>query len=78
MADLNALIIFAKVDDLPPVVQPELMCDGRLLEVMPVWRFRVFDLSLVHLGNRYIPRPVRVFKEFAAQMAQTLLPVVPA
>jgi hypothetical protein len=45
---------------------------------MPAWRFRVFDLSVVHLGNRHIPRPVRVFKEFAAQVAQTLFPVLPA
>jgi hypothetical protein len=78
MADLNALIIFAGIGDLPRVAQPELVRDGRLDEVMPAWRFRVFDLSLVHLGNRRIPRPARVFKEFAAQMAQTLFPVLPA
>jgi DNA-binding transcriptional LysR family regulator len=73
-----ALLAGAGIGDLPPVVAPELMRDGRLVEVMPAWRFRVFDLSLVHLGNRHIPRPVRVFKEFAAQMAQTLFPVLPA
>jgi DNA-binding transcriptional LysR family regulator len=72
-----ALLSGAGIGDLPPVVQPELMRDGRLVEVMPAWRFQVFDLSLVHLGNRHIPRPVRVFKEFAAQMAQTLFPVLP-
>jgi hypothetical protein len=31
----------------------------------------------VHLSNRYMPRPVRVFKEFAAQMAPTLFPKLP-
>jgi len=31
-----------------------------------------FHLWVIHLGNRYITRPVRVFKEFAAQMAPTL------
>jgi hypothetical protein len=31
----------------------------------------------VHLGNRHIPRPVRVFKEFAAQMAPKLFPRLP-
>jgi hypothetical protein len=50
----------------PPLVQPELVRDGRLVEVMPKWRFRTSNLSVAHLGNRYIPRPVRVFKEFAA------------
>ena len=60
------------------VVQPELLREGRLVEVIPKWRFRTFDLSVVHLGNRHIPRPVRVFKEFAAQMAPTLFPGLPA
>jgi hypothetical protein len=32
---------------------------------------------VVHLGNRYIPRPVHVFKDFAAQMAPTLFPQLP-
>jgi DNA-binding transcriptional LysR family regulator len=74
----TALLAGSGIGDLPPVVQPELMRDGRLVEVMPEWRFRCFDLSVVHLGNRHIPRPVRVFKEFAVQMAQTLFPTLPA
>lgn len=65
------------IGDLPPVVQPELMRDGRLVEVMPNWRFPVVDLSLVHLGNRHVSRPVRVFKEFATQLAPTLFPNPP-
>jgi hypothetical protein len=44
---------------------------------MPEWHFRTFDLSMVHPGNRHISRPVRVFKEFAAQMARTLFPSLP-
>jgi hypothetical protein len=36
------------------------------------------DLSVVHLGNRHISRPVRLFKEFAVQVAPTLFPVLPA
>jgi hypothetical protein len=38
---------------------------------MANWHFRIFNLSVVHLGNRYIPRPVRVFKEFAVRAAST-------
>ncbi len=72
-----ALLAGAGIGDLPPVVQPELLRDGRLVEVMPKWRFRSLDLSTVHLGNRHIPRPVRVFKEFAAQMAPALFPNLP-
>ena len=73
-----ALLAGAGIGDLPPVVQPELLRDGRLVEVMPKWRFRSLDLSAVHLGNRHIPRPVRVFKEFAAQMAPALFPNLPS
>jgi DNA-binding transcriptional LysR family regulator len=72
-----ALLAAGGIGDLPPVVQPELMRDGRLIEVMPQWRFRTLDLSLVHLGNRNMPRPVRLFKEFAARMAPTLFHDLP-
>jgi len=73
----TALLAGGGIGDLPPVVQPGLMRDGRLVEVMPNWRFRALDLSLVHLGNRHMPRPLRLFKDFAAQMARTLFPALP-
>ena len=72
-----ALLAGGGIGDLPPVVQPHLVRDGLLVEVMPEWRFRTFDLSIVHLGNRQIARPVRVFKDFAAQMAPRLVPDLP-
>jgi DNA-binding transcriptional LysR family regulator len=74
----TALLAGAGIGDLPPLVQPELVRKGRLVEVMPNWRFRILNLSLVHLGNRYIPRPVRVFTEFVSQMAPKLFPALPA
>ena len=74
----TALLAGTGIGDLPPIVQPELLRSGRLVEVMPKWHFRPFHLSLCHLGNRYVPRPIRVFKEFAAQMAPTLFPALPA
>jgi DNA-binding transcriptional LysR family regulator len=67
----------AGIGDLPPLVRPELLDDGRLVEVLPKWRFRTVDLSVVHLGNRYVSRPVRLFKAFAAKMAPTLFPALP-
>jgi DNA-binding transcriptional LysR family regulator len=73
----SALIAGAGIGDLPPLVQPELLRDGRLIEVMPTWRFRTFDLSVVHLGNRYVPRAVRAFKLHVAQMAPMLFPALP-
>jgi DNA-binding transcriptional LysR family regulator len=72
-----ALLAGGGIGELPPVVQPELVREGRLVEVMPDWRFRTFDLSLVHLGNRHISKPCRLFKELATQMAPTLFPGLP-
>ena len=57
------------IGDLPPVVQPELIRDGRLVKVMPECSFDTVDLSVVHLSNRHISRPVRLFTEFAVQIA---------
>jgi DNA-binding transcriptional LysR family regulator len=71
------LLSGAGIGELPPVVSPQLIRNGLLVEVMPDWHMRTFDLSLVHLGNRHIAKPVRVFKEFAAQMAPTLFPDLP-
>jgi DNA-binding transcriptional LysR family regulator len=73
----SALVAGTGIGELPPLVQPELLRDGRLVEIMPAWRFQTFDLSVVYLGNRNTPRPVHVFKEFAAQMAPTLFPALP-
>jgi len=73
----SALLAGTGIGDLPRLVQPELLSGGRLVEVMPNWHFCNFNLWLVHLGNRYITRPVRVFKEFATQMAPTLFPTLP-
>ena len=73
-----ALLAGVGIGDLPPVVQPRLISDGRLLEVMSEWHFRPFDLSVVHVSNRHISRPVRLFKEFAVQMAPALFPALPA
>jgi len=72
-----ALLAGRGIGDLPPLVQPELMRNGRLVEVMPEWRFPTQDLSLVHLTNRNVPRPIRLFTEFAGRMASTLFPRLP-
>lgn len=74
----TALLAGAGIGDLPPVAETVPLRDGRLVEIMPKWRFRNLDLSLVHAGNRHVPRVVRVFKEFAASMAPTLFPKLPA
>ena len=73
----SALLAGAGIGDLPPIVHPQFLRDGRLVEVMSNWRLRTVNLWLVHLGNRFTPRSVRVFKEFAAQMAPKIFPELP-
>jgi DNA-binding transcriptional LysR family regulator len=73
-----ALLAGAGIGDLPPLVQPELLRSGRLVEVMPKWRFRTFDLSLVHEKDRHIPQPMRLFKEMATKLVPEMFPKLPA
>lgn len=73
----SALVAGTGIGELPPIVQPDLVRTGKLVEVLPRWRFRNFHLSMVHLGNRYIPRPVRLFKEFATDYIPSLFPNLP-
>ncbi len=73
----SALLAGAGIGELPPLVQAQLLHQKQIVEIMPKWRFRTFDLSVVHLGNRHVPRPVRAFKDFAAQMAPRLFPALP-
>jgi DNA-binding transcriptional LysR family regulator len=67
----------AGVGEVPPLIRPELVRDGQLVEVMPDWHFPYFDLKVVHHGGRYVPRVVRVFTEIASQLAPALFPSLP-
>lgn len=66
------------IGHLPPVVSPHLMREGRLVEVIPDWRFPIFDLSVVRTSRRYVTRLVRLFEEYAIHMAPQLFPELPA
>ena len=72
-----ALVAGVGIGDFPPIVQPHLLTSGALVEVMPDWVFRPMNLYLVHAGNRYVPKIVRVFKDFAATEAARLFPNLP-
>jgi DNA-binding transcriptional LysR family regulator len=72
-----ALLAGAGIGELPPLVRPELVQQGRLVEVMHNWRLRTFDLWLLHVGNRHLPRAVQLFKEFAAKKTPGLFPKLP-
>ena len=68
----------AGIGELPPLVRPDLVRDGKLVEVMDDWHFPNFDLKIVHSGGRYVPRVVRIFVDLAAQLAPALFPSLPA
>jgi DNA-binding transcriptional LysR family regulator len=74
----HALLAGAGIGDLPPLVRPDLLRDGKLVEILPKWRFRAYNLSLVRLGNKQVGRAVHLFNEFAAKMAPKLFPKLPA
>jgi len=72
-----ALVAGVGIGELPPLVRPDLLREGHLVEVMPRWRLRTLDLWLLHAGNRHLSRPSGVFKEYAVQMASKLFPSLP-
>ena len=73
-----ALVAGMGIGELPPIVRSELLNERKLIEVMPNWHLRTFDMWLLHAGNRHLPRSVGVFKEFAARMVPELFPNLPA
>jgi DNA-binding transcriptional LysR family regulator len=73
-----ALVAGAGIGELPPVALPELSRTRDLVEVMPRWHFRTFDLWLLHLSNRNVSRVVRAFRDFAALETPKLFPSLPS
>jgi DNA-binding transcriptional LysR family regulator len=72
-----AILAGAGVGELPPVVLPGLSRKEALVEVMPKWRFRTFDLWLLHLSNKHLSQAVRAFRDFAVEHTRTLFPNLP-
>lgn len=72
-----ALLAGKGIGELPPIVQPQLLRTGALVEVMPDWHLPLFDLVIAHAVRGHIPRQVRLFKGFATQMVPTLFPALP-
>jgi DNA-binding transcriptional LysR family regulator len=73
----TALLAGAGIGDLPPVVLPALLAEGRLVEVMPEWYFPRFDLSIAYLAGRHLTRAAQVFAEFACDTIPALFPALP-
>lgn len=72
-----ALVAGGGIGELPPIVLPSAMEQGLLVEVMPEWKLRPFDLSLVHVSNRNVSRVVRAFIGFAAESVPKMFKGLP-
>lgn len=68
----KALASGVGIGELPPIVCPQYLTHGELVEIMPNWHFASKNISLVHLGNKHMPRVVRTFKDFAIKAAPEL------
>jgi len=66
------------IGDLPPIVRPDLVSSGRLVELIPDWRLKTETLSLVRLGNRHVPKALRAFIDFASTRARQMFSDLPA
>jgi DNA-binding transcriptional LysR family regulator len=73
----QALLAGCGVGDLPPIVQPQLVAEGKLVEVMREWHFPIYDFMIAYLGNRNISRLVRTFADFAREYVPSLFPNLP-
>jgi DNA-binding transcriptional LysR family regulator len=69
-----AIVAGVGIGELPPVVLPRLSRKGGLVEVMPLWQLRKFDMWLLQLSRRHLSLPVRTFREFAVEQTANLFP----
>ena len=72
-----ALVEGVGIGELPPVFLPGLSRQGKLVEVMPKWHFRTFDLWLLHLTNRHLSQAVRAFRDYAVEHTRLMFPQLP-
>jgi DNA-binding transcriptional LysR family regulator len=65
------------IGELPPILKPNWIVEGRLVELLPEWHLPVWNLSIAHSRLKQMPRHVRAFKDFAASMVPALFPKLP-
>ncbi|GMQ88705.1 MAG: LysR family transcriptional regulator [Gammaproteobacteria bacterium] len=62
------------IAEIPSIICGEALRDGRLVEVMPDWRFPATSLSAVYPSNRNLSRIVRLFKDYCVEQVDVLSP----
>ena len=71
---LSAVEAGQGIAEIPSIICGEALHDGRLVEVMPDWRFAPTVLSVVYPSNRNLSRIVRLFKDFCIENVDALSP----
>jgi DNA-binding transcriptional LysR family regulator len=74
----GALLAGGGIGELPPIIHPELLRNGLLVEMLPEWHLPRVHLVLGSPRRGHPPRQVRVFREFVTQMVPKLFPSLPA
>ncbi|NOX70063.1 MAG: LysR family transcriptional regulator [Gammaproteobacteria bacterium] len=70
----SAVIKGLGISEIPQILCGPGLQDGRLVEVMPEWKFSPVTLSAVYPSNRNLSRLVRLFKDFCVERIQGLAP----
>ena len=62
------------IGELPSIVCGNALEEGRLVEVMPEWRFEPVTFSAVYSARLNLSRVVRLFKDFCVENIEKLVP----
>jgi len=69
---IAALLAGMGIGNLPSMAIGDLIEEGRLIELMPQWRFCTLDVAVVHASRRHVRRTVQEFIRIAAKLAPAL------
>ena len=70
----RAVIDGMGISEIPSIVCGPALDDGRLVEVMPDWKFAPTTISAIYPSNRNLSRIVRLFRDFCVERFPILAP----
>lgn len=65
------------VGDITPFAAAYHLEKNEIVEVMTDWKLPPVDMYLVHIGNRHVPKHVRIFMDFATKRIPEIYPDLP-
>ena len=71
----RAVIDGVGISEIPSIICDMALKDGRLVEVMPDWRFAPTTIAAIYPSNRNLSRVVRLFRDFCVEQVPSLAPV---